>query len=424
MPDVHNEIAICFECFEDEYLKVIVLRDGEHLECAVCHEATNNAITVEELGKLMEPIMREHFSLGKELKMFGEDDSEWWEQRGEPLSWVVQEVLGQYFDFEDEIIDAVIDAEDVWPQDGEEAFFDTTCNYEESSVSLRRYYAEWNSLLGELKHKRRFFNTFALEFFQKLFEGVDALQCWNEETKDYEKVVVELPNGTQLFRARACNSHQYLRDIYNDPYKHVGPPPNDLANAGRMNAQGVAVFYGAMDMDTCVAEMRPVLAGDTVVISLSTTKQLRLLDFTRLEQSIGGSLSYFQPDFTSQVERRKFLRRLHRLISQPITPSKESDYLITQTMTEYLAHVHPESFDGILFSSAQRAEGVNIVLFPDSGQLDESQTNSFPLIYVEGSIKLYQTESIEYTHTERHVLINDGDIYVYDQNYHDDDEDD
>lgn len=128
-------------------------------------------------------------------------------------------------------------------------------------------------------------------------------------------------------------------------------------------------------------------------------------------------------NFSSQVERSKFLRRLHRLISQPITPSKELDYLITQTMTEYLAHVHPEPFDGILFSSAQRAEGVNIVLFPKSGQLDESQTNTFPLVYVEGSIKLYQTESIEYTHTEMRVQIIGEDIYVYGQNDHDDEDD-
>lgn len=423
MTDLNNEIAICFECFEDEYLKDIVLHGGEHIECAVCHGNSKNAITIEELGKLMEPIMREHFRLGQEVKKFGENDSEWWEQRGESLSWVVQELLGQYFDCEDEIIEAVIDAEDVWPQDGEEPFFDKSCNYEESNVSLHQYYADWNNLLDELKHKRRFFNAFALEFFKKVFEDVDTLNYWNDEINDYGKVIVELSPGTQLFRARVCNSHQYLKEIYKDPYTHAGPPPNNLANAGRMNAQGVAVFYGAMDMETCVAEMRPVLAGDTVVITLSTTKPLRLLDFSRLERSIGGSLSYFQPDFTSQVERRKFLRRLHRLISQPITPSKESDYLITQTMTEYLAHVHIEPFDGILFASAQRDQGVNIVLFPSPNDFIEPANDIFPLAYVDGSIKLYQTESIKYTHTEKNVVITDEDIYVYGHNDYDVDDD-
>jgi hypothetical protein len=423
MADTYEGMAICFECIDDNYLKNEVLNNGHHLHCSVCNEENNNAITVEQLGKLLEPIIREHFNLGQDEKKFGKNDNEWWEQSGEPLSSVVQQVLGQYFDIEDEIIDAVIDAEDFRPRDGDQGFFDKTSCYEERSVSLHGYYSEWNYLLDELKHKRRFFNEFALDFFKKLFESVEALECLNEATNEYEKIAVELPQGTQLFRARDCKSRQYLREIYGDPFKHVGPPPDSLAIAGRMNANGVPVFYGAMDMETCIAEMRPVLAGDTVVISLNTTKPLRLLDFTRLENSIGDSLSYFQSDFTSQVERHKFLRRLHRLISQPITPSRESDYLITQTMTEYLAHVHTDPFDGILFASAQRDQGVNVVLFPESEDFPEPPTAKFPLVYIEGSIKLYQTESIEYTHIEKHVEIADEDIYVYGErdNYDDDD---
>src|SRR6202040_2120908 len=98
---------------------------------------------------------------------------------------------------------------------------------------------------------------------------------------------------------------------------------------------------------------------------LQTTKPLRMIDFTRLEQSYGEGLSYFQPDFTEETERRKFIRRLHSLISQPVVPGREADYLITQTMAEYLAHVHKEPFDGILFKSVQRAGGINVVLFAE-----------------------------------------------------------
>jgi hypothetical protein len=149
--------AICFECVEDCYLKQIIKDEGELLKCSIRGEENNNAITIEQLGKLMEPIMREHVSLGPTVKKFGNEDEEWWGQEGDSMSWAVQEVLGQYFDFEDEIVDAVIEAEDAWPPDGDEAFWDRTSLYVESRVSLGHYFAEWQWTLDELKHSRRFF---------------------------------------------------------------------------------------------------------------------------------------------------------------------------------------------------------------------------------------------------------------------------
>lgn len=413
MAEKYDELAVCYECVEDEYLKNIVIETGEPLECSVCHGLDKSAISIEGLGRLMEPILREHFSLGQEVKRFGANDSEWWEQEGESLSWVVQEVLGQYFDFEDEIVEAVIDAEDVWPPDGEEAFFDNTSNYVESRVKLSHYYAEWDNLLSELKHKRRFFSPTAQEFFGHLFDGVETLQCWNKDLKSFESVMLEMPQGAEFFRARICSTRNDLTEIFNNPYTYVGPPPKHLARAGRMNAEGVVVFYGATNTETCLAEMRPALGGDAAVIALQTSRPIRLLDFTRLESARhGNALSYFQPDFTIQVERREFLHRLHWLISQPIVPGREPDYLITQTMAEYLAHVHQEPFDGIVFKSVQRAGGVNIVIFPEKDMLADDP-EAFPLKYVEGSVKLFTTRSIEYDHHEKHVTVIDGEAYIH-----------
>ena len=119
--------------------------------------------------------------------------------------------------------------------------------------------------------------------------------------------------------------------------------------------------------------MRPALGNELVLITVSAERSLRVLDFTRLDQARSGkTLSYFQPDFIEEIKKRTFLRKLHRLISQPVVPGHEADYLIPQTMTEFLAHVHEPPFDGVLFASAQRAEGTNVVLFPKPGTLDES----------------------------------------------------
>ena len=150
---------------------------------------------------------------------------------------------------------------------------------------------------------------------------------------------------------------------------------------------------------------------------MQTTKPLRLLDFALLERaSAGKALSYFQPDFAVQVEKRAFLlRNLHRLISQSVTPGREADYLITQTMTEYLAYLHQQPFDGILFQSVQREGGTNVVLFADP------TSKAFPLTYIDASVSLFATDDIKYTHRKQDVRVTNGKAQIlHDQDYDDD----
>jgi hypothetical protein len=403
--------AVCWKCIEDVYLRDRVKREGERLNCSVCHR-TRKGFSVEHLGEVLEPVLREHIRLGREIPRIGDgdDDRTYYEQQGDDLDYWVQTILDQYFDFNDEIVDAVVDTEVVDVADGDIPFFDNTANYESTPISLDEYYAEWNFVLQELKHSRRFFNSSAQALFGRLFRGVEAMKSFGEAAKQDQSVVWDFPEGSKLYRARTCDSLFRLNEFHAKPFKNVGPPPADHARAGRMNVEGVVVFYGATDPETCLAEMRPALGGDTAVIELQTTKSLRMLDFTRLEKSHGVGLSYFQPDFTEEVERLTFLRRLHTLISQPVVPGREADYLITQTMAEYLAHVHEEPFDGILFKSVQRAGGINVVLFAERKPEASSDKNTFPLNYVDGSFRLFSTEEIHYEHKQRRLSEHDGKV--------------
>lgn len=396
--------AVCWKCIKDVYLSKQVKREGEGLKCSVCHK-TRKGITVERLGEILDPILRQHIRQGREIPTIGEgdDDSIYYEQQGDPLSYWVQEVLGQYFDFEDEIVDAVVDTEFVDYSRGEEGFYDSTADYESTPISVYGYHAEWDFVLQELKHGRRFFNSSAQALFGGLFDGIETMKSFGDQNQD-QPVVWTLPKGFKLYRARVCDSLSRFNEFLGSPMNDIGPPPASQARAGRMNVEGIVVFYGATDIETCLAEMRPALGGDTALIELQTTNPLRMLDFTRLEKSHGVGLSYFQPDFNGEVERRAFLRRLHTLISQPVVPGREADYLITQTMAEYLAHVHTEPFDGIMFKSVQRAGGINVVLFG---------APQFPLEYVDGSLKLFGTKEIHYKHKERRFYVDKGKVSLY-----------
>ncbi len=403
--------AVCWKCIEDVYLSNRVKREGERLRCSVCHE-TRKSFRVERLGEVLEPILREHIMTGRDIPMLDDDDHTYYEQRGDPLSYWVQTVLDQYFDFNDEIVDAVVAAEDVDVRDGDIPFFDSAADYESTPISLHEYYAEWDFVLQELKHSRRFFSSAAQALFGRLFHGIEAMKSFGEGAKQDESVVWDLPEGSKLYRASTCDSSLRLNEFHAQPLKSVGPPPADQARAGRMNVEGVVVFYGATDPDTCLAEMRPALGGDTAMIELQTTKSLRMLDFTRLEKSHGVGLSYFQPNFNEEVERLAFLRRLHTLISQPVVPGREMDYLITQTLAEYLAHVHEEAFGGILFKSVQRAGGINVVLFAERNLRVSPGKSAFPLNYVDGSFKLFSTKEIQYKHRQRRLSEHNGKVTV------------
>ncbi|MEM5292730.1 RES family NAD+ phosphorylase [Burkholderia sp. JPY481] len=406
--------AVCCRCIEDASLSEIIKAEGELIECSVCGETEHEAITIDRLGEIMEPIMRQHFEAGPRVKKFGANDSEWSEQEGDVLSFIVSEVLGQDFDFVDEIASAVVGAERYSPGSAEDPYWDPTCRYVPTRIETIHYLAEWHYTLDELKHGRRFFSPSARALFEKVFQGVDDLRA-TRGSRLYP-VVRTLREGTEVFRARVCNSRSLLREIWRNPMKHVGPPPAANARTGRMNAEGVVVLYGARDARTCLAEMRPALGSEIAMIRMETTQPLRVLDFSRLDDARSmKTLSYFQDDFSGEVERGAFLRKLHGLISQPIVPGRETDYLITQTMAEYLAHVHQPPFDGILFSSAQRAGGTNIVLFADRSLLTDRLENAFRVRYLDGSVRLMSNTAVHYRHRELDVYAYDnGELWIND----------
>lgn len=396
--------AVCWKCIEDEYLKNIIKKDGELQTCTIC-EKRRKAFTAEKLAETIDPIMQEHFAPGEDVKRFGRDDNDWWEQEGDPLEHHLQEVIGQYLGFENEIIEALEDIDPADPHDGESPFYDSSQNYVEIPINAYSYQAEWNYVLEDLKHRRRFFSSAAAALFDRVFEDIETRKSQNNETRIDEDVIWEMPKSSVLFRARICHSADLIKGAYKNPMKYVGPPPAEIARAGRMNVEGVPVFYGALDAETCLAETRPSIGNDIAVIQTTTTQALRILDFRRLEQSY-KQLSYFQPDFTEEVERGAFLRRLQNLISQPVVPGRELDYLITQTMAEYLGHVHSPKLDGILFKSTQQSGGTNVVLFQNS-------EGEFPLGYLDKSFELFSTSSVEYKHYQCHIGLHDnGEIWI------------
>lgn len=437
----HEDDAVCVDCIEDEALRELVRAEGHDQACVECGKA-NTAVSIKDLAALIDPYIRENYKPGPYEPQYGsvDDDSYVEEQQGEDLSYVLQDIVGQDFEFNDALVAALIDNDPADISDGDELFYAADINYVQTNVHVGHLLETWRAISSELRKERRFFSDRAREFFDWLFAGIEDLWFYKpKEGKDFAPsseqkklgVIQEWPAGTVLYRTRRADTREDYTRLVLKPTVELTPPPSKYAQVGRMNAEGVTIFYGALDAETCLAEMRSSIGGYTVLARFQTIKALRVLDFSRLDKAYWDdkSLSYFQNDFNEQVAHRKFLRRIHKLISEPVIPGHEDEYLITQVLAEYLAYVRSPNFDGLLFASTQYEGGTNVVLFPkhaDAALEDESDSTltRFPLKYVDDSVEIYRTKGIKYDIPKVNFFLDDGKVHLYDRDRDEDDDDD
>lgn len=405
--------GICHECIHDDFLRSQIIQDGDVVACTEC-DAEAVGTTLKDLGKILEPLLRQSYAIGDEYRTYsgGDDDKGYTVQSGESLSAIVEEQLGNYYKAHNQIVEAVQDAEDFNPYDGDASYWDEeTCyrfrfnTYEPSDLP------SWHQTRDEIKHGRRFFSPAARAMFDELFKDIHQIQAWTDGQP--KPVCYELPPNVKLFRARVVDTELAQSSVIANPSAEVGPPPSPVARSGRMNADGVSVLYASTDAGTCIAEMRPANGSTLAVIQLTTQRGLRVLDFCLLESALGGT-SLFDPDFESKHIRLGALRQLHKWVTAPVVPGQEADYLITQTMAEYLAHVCEEAFDGVLFRSAQNDAGINVVLFSRDMPFDGDLTQRFGVAYAERSLAFVRIRSVAVTYEDLKVVTHDGKSYLLD----------
>lgn len=266
---------------------------------------------------------------------------------------------------------------DIWVSeifrcDNDEAIVNAVCrkltSYSYDTNYIKRPFApdgvghRWGDFQEGLMHGNRFFNEGAKTFFDWLFEGLDKYSASSNEHAVVRKLTAE--NGPSIYRARTCMSQATVREIAADPAQNLAAPPKEIAGEGRMNPAGVPVFYGSFERKTCVAELRPPVGGTVVSGEFKLSRTITVLDFGRFENAdLGPEPSYFDPKYFSKIARREFLRYFHNIITVPVLPGSERQYLITQVIAGYLANHCKPRIDGVIFKSVQNKSGSNIVLF-------------------------------------------------------------
>lgn len=175
--------------------------------------------------------------------------------------------------------------------------------------------------------------------------GTESIDEAFSQIVDYP-VEFGLPPGRLLYRVRLGPRTPWNASEYD-------APPTDLAKANRLNPEGVQVFYGALDVETCAFEMKPsleeIVNEQMYVGTFRAARSLRLFDLLNSPDDFDG------PDGPGALH--SFLRSLFFPASR--------DYRISQ---ELAVRVAARGFDGILYPSAysyirEASAYPNIVLF-------------------------------------------------------------
>ncbi|MEE4149856.1 RES family NAD+ phosphorylase [Pseudomonas viridiflava] len=341
-----DEDVICHQCLSEAFLVGLIGRTGVATKCSFCSKK-RKAIPFENLVSMVDDVLERYCHPGRIYDQYDDNGkrSET-EQTGDPLVFHVAELLG--LDEDDPVTLRVItDLNESSHYDimqGGDAKYSDLGNYVWKVIRPREAEARWLKFQAEMKHGNRFFSRHAKDFLDWLFRGVSSFK-----SADGSKSVIRELVDEEVFRARRCDSASEYDSIINEPAAQLGPPPKEVAGAGRMNPKGLAAFYGAFDRKTCVAELRPPVGGRVVSGKFKLTRPVRVLDFIALDEAYEAKpLSTFEATYEEQMGRRIFLKTLHAKITVPVLPNQEHEYLATQVMAEYLATQFDPPLDGVL----------------------------------------------------------------------------
>lgn len=369
---------VCYDCVREVFLSEEIGKTGVRATCTYCGKK-RRCFTLEEMADQIEGAFEIYYNRTSdqpddlEYMMQRDKESSYdWERHGEP----VVDAIANAAEIDEAIATDILEILEERHSDfdaaamGEETEFDSDSYYEMKRTSDGEFVEEWRIFEQSLKTETRFFNKHAEGVLKSLFDGLAE-----HKTFDGKLVVVEAGPGKEiasLYRGRVFQSEPALEEALKRPDIALGPPPPTSARAGRMNAHGIAVFYGALDPTVALAEIRPPVGSRVMVGKFTLLKPLRLLDVEALKSVfIKGSI--FDSGHIVRLARAKFLGRLSDRIARPVMPGDEpSDYLITQAIADYLAT--EAKLDGLIYPSAQTGGACrNVVLFHHAARVQLMQ---------------------------------------------------
>jgi hypothetical protein len=273
-----RERRVCSVCVTEPFLSGQIEIDGARAICSYC-EDESKTFSVDQVADSVGTILADFY-----LQRFFDPDIA--PVEGQPLQQIIGELAGVPDGaFAEDIRRVLADryAAEWGEASAEDNPFGPDVRYVRRSLAVTwDFESDWIDFERSLKTETRYFNKHAENVLASIFEGIDEYRTTSERP-----VIVEAGPGTgfsRLYRAREFQAEPELREAMKRPDLKVGPPPSEKAVAGRMNAAGVAVFYGATDPDVALAEVRPPVGCKVLIGCFEIIRPLKLLDLPALNE--------------------------------------------------------------------------------------------------------------------------------------------
>ncbi|MCX7587264.1 RES domain-containing protein [Phenylobacterium sp. 58.2.17] len=368
---------LCPQCFDNNGLRNRLVAVRPNYDEGKCDfHPTRKGIPVEAVSAIVDEVFRQNYDFGDPAMEFLDGDFVY-SQQGDRLRDVVEGLTEAVDESITDLLVAQLIADDnYWPGDGEMPFYlEYDGFYERISHGDAGHGQLWDAFCQTIVHDQRFFNREADGLLQEIFKNIHLQRS---ESRLYPVHVLQPETAPALFRARVVDEAE-LKAVRRDPCVQLGPPPRRRGRPNRMNPSGVLAFYGSLDLTTCISELRPLVGSQVVSAEFRIRRPIVVLDTTRFEAP-PKELNLFAKDHVRRLAQWRFMQRFMAEIAKPISPSDEHiDYIPTQAVAEYLNKLHAvrigkaeRRIDGILFRSAQRPAGVNLVLFGEAALVERS----------------------------------------------------
>lgn len=322
---------ICTCATTNAHLRAWINNHGEQQACSNCGAAGRLAVDATLLAKHIDRVIRRHY---------------WPVDHGESPLELIQRVAGVSRDTAQMVTDAT--DEDSYPPPW---FYDL--DLEIVRHLPLDHWKLWDHFKEAVKHDARFFGAATRKVLDAILGDLSTF-CGGIAIR-------RLTVADSVYRARLACSLEEAQEWFGQPATELLPPPQALVSAGRMNAAGIRVFYGALKERIAVAEVQPQVDSHVVVGIFKPVRPLEVLDLGAFGNVLDCT-DLFDPEFDIVSKHLGFLRILQQEISLPIQSRDEAlDYIPTQVFAEYVRF--ELGLDGVLYRSSQTGEA------PGPGQL-------------------------------------------------------
>lgn len=368
---------ICPDCFSNQGLRrrIVALRPSQPKHRCNFHP-TKKGVALAAISPIISEVIANTYVHSEVNPLTGEPN-------GESLVDVICDVTGANdHEVAEALENLLIEQEDCWPPDGDEPFFSDILAYNRTNEIHEEHSFRWEQFCRDIVYGKRFFSPSAQKVLSEIFDGLHLLRDSAGRPVIYPLEPDD--RSIDIFRARIANDFALRKRITDDLASELGPPPPPLRKPGRMHPAGIRAFYGALDIQTCVAELRPTVGETVVSARFRPLRPLLVLDTTRFDRR-PKDVNVFARAYLKRLRLWTFMRRFMNEIAQPHLPGSEHlEYVPTQAVAEYLVHHHRFSYrhdrettiDAIIFRSAQRPEGKNISIFGDACVVENTKQPS------------------------------------------------